>query len=173
MKKSIIKLYTIFLMLLVIGQISCNNKEIKKSQKLNTAPKIEGQAISYPSLPMATVEKLYKECTYMDYIFDNLNFSISQDKQSSIRASIGFISTEPPENIPTGCKSIGRKFFHINGEIVLEADVYFSNNCSFYIFFENGKPKYANKMTTEGLNFYNNIIKTGQQQEKEILKGTQ
>ncbi len=110
------------------------------------------------SIPQATVMKMWEECTYIDYIFHHLPFSMSQDEQSSIRANLGYISTEPQAFLPAKCKPMARQFFQVNGEIVLEADVYLSKPCKFYVFVENEKPVYANKMTPAGEQFFQNMF---------------
>lgn len=144
---------------------SCVDKnEEHKAVKLEKKQIIKSKQINYPSITIDILNKLYTECNYMDYIFHDLDFSISQDNPNSIKASIKFISTSVPSEIPEGCKSIGRKFFHIDGQIVLEAEVYFSTQCAFYIFYENGKATYANTMTKEGLNFYGNVSNTNKSQ---------
>lgn len=164
------------IIILIFSLYSCKEQEsikttatIKTNQVEQESIPKDGVIIDYPSVPEELMKNLYENCEYMDYIFNDLNFSISQDNRNSIRASIGFVSTERQTIIPSGCKAIGRKFFHVNGEIIAEADVYYSDNCTFYIFFENSKPVYANKMTQAGLNFYGNIIKSGNEQEKKIL----
>jgi len=110
------------------------------------------------SIPQATVMKMWDECTYIDYIFHNLPFSMSQDQQESIRTNLSYISTEPQAFIPAQCKPMGRQFFHVNGEIVMEADVYLSVPCKFYVFVENEKPVFANKMTPAGEQFFSNMF---------------
>ncbi len=166
----------LLLLLLILSVWSCKNNDTKTDkteqviQKVVSPQEEKAKPLSYPSIPKEIIVNLYENSEYMDYIFHDLNFSISQDSRSSIRSSLAFISKETPKEIGAGCKSLGRKFFHVNGEIVLEAEVYFTNTCAFYIFFVDGKPTYANKMTQEGLNFYANIIKAGQKQEQKIIK---
>ncbi len=147
--------------------LSCNEKSKENKIDISNPEKnhiVKAKPLNYPSITIEILNKLYEECTYMDYIFNELDFSISQDNPNSIRASIKFISTSVPSEIPEGCTSMGRKFFHIDGEIVLEAEVYYSPQCAFYVFYENGKAIYANTMTKEGLNFYGNVSNTNKSQ---------
>lgn len=111
-----------------------------------------------PSVPAELMKKLFMECDYTDYIFHDLPFSMSQDEQASIRANLNYVSTEPIGSIPAGCKPMGRQFYHINGEIVLEANVYYDANCKFYVFVDGEKPLYANKMTETGEKFFSSMI---------------
>jgi hypothetical protein len=116
-----------------------------------------------PSLPQAEMKKLFDEATYVDYIFYDLPFSVSQDNKASIHANLNMISPEKMNGISKSCKPIGREFFHIGGEIVYEADLYFSEGCFGYIFLKDEKPTYANKLSAEGGKFYSNLIKQSNQ----------
>jgi len=71
------------------------------------------------------------------------------------------ISVGSPINWSPGCESLGREFFHVEGEIVMEAELYFTEDgsCRAYIFYENGKPAYANAVSDAGINFYSNLLK--------------
>ncbi len=114
-----------------------------------------------PGIPTDVMVQLLNQCTYIDYIFKDLPFSVSQNEDPSIDQNIRFIdSSKPVGHLPQNCTPIARKFFQINGEIVYDVDVYFSNNCTFYVFVDKqNKPIYANYMTPAGIEFYNNIIK--------------
>lgn len=122
-------------------------------------------AVPLESIPKDIVMNLWDKCTYIDYIFHSLPFSMSQDEQESIRANLNYIATIPQTNIPTDCKPIARQMFHIGGDIVLECDVYLSETCQFYVFVENEKPIYANKMTPDGLKFFSTMFSKVDQQK--------
>lgn len=114
--------------------------------------------VAFESIPKATIMNLWEKCTYIDYIFHDLPFSMSQDSKESIQANLNYIATEAQAFIPADCKPMARQMFHIDGEIVLECDVYLSDKCQFYVFVENEKPKYANRMTPDGLNFFGTMF---------------
>jgi hypothetical protein len=150
--------------------ISCNS-----NQKTNT-PAVavaESTAAKFklPSLPQAEMERLIKEATFIDYIFYDLPFSISQDNQPSIHANLKLISSGVLDNLPLNCKPIGREFFQINGEIVHEADLYFSDGCYGYVFLKDGKPIYANKLTEAGMTFYTKIVNQSNQIKNQATNG--
>ncbi len=111
-----------------------------------------------PMVPIETMQKLWNECEFVDYIFFDLPFSMSQTEQPSIRANLNYIDRAPIGPRPKSCKPIAREFFQINGEIVFEADVYYSTGCKYYVFFEGKNPVYANKMSEAGEKFYNQMI---------------
>ncbi len=124
----------------------------------NRTKKLPKNSVELTSVPPDIIRDLWNNCTYIDYIFHTLPFSMSQDEQTSIRANLSYIAGEAQPYIPGDCKSIARQMFHINGEIVLEADVYLSETCQFYVFVENEKPVYANKMTPEALEFFSSMF---------------
>lgn len=113
-----------------------------------------------PSLTTDYMKKIATNCDYIDYIFYDLPISISQDEKSAIMSNINFISRETVDSYSSNCKSMGRKSFQSNGEIILEADIYLdrTNGCYFYIFLIDGKPTYANKISKDGINFYFNVF---------------
>jgi len=145
---------------LILGlffMFSCK-EEAKKPDKVEK--KAEAAVdMSKPEIPGITNEvmiRLLDQCTYVDYIFHSLPYSISQNEDPSIDMNISFIDYKRPlGRIPINCKPIGRKFFHINGEIVYDIDVYLNSQCKFYVFVDkNNKPIFANYMTEDGIKFY-------------------
>ncbi len=136
---------------------SSTSNEVTEQTTQNTSDFKKGTA-NLPSIPKEMMQKLWDQCEFVDYIFYELPFSMSQTEQPSIRANLNYVGTGSIPGVPSTCKAIGREFFQINGEIVMEAEVYFSQECRFYIFFEDGKPKYSNKMSPDGEKFYNQMI---------------
>ncbi len=156
----------LFLFLFLGFFINQGCKTEKKEKTTSNTPQMEVDESS-PLIPGITEEimlKLINECTYIDYIFRELPFSLSQNEPPSIKQNILFIDFEKPlGRIPKNCKPDGRKFFQIKGEIVYDADVYLLNGCTFYVFVDKAnKPIFANYITKEGVNFYNNIIQQAQ-----------
>lgn len=120
---------------------------------------------TYPSIPVDKVKMLWDNCDYVDFVFYYLNFSMSQKVQNSIRQTIAHISSDVPKINPN-CQPIGRIFFQSDGKNISEADIFYSNGCSYYIFYEDGKYAYANLMLPQGAQFYDNIFKQVQGQKK-------
>lgn len=167
-------LYTL-LITLSFALISCGGEASKKetstanakpSQSAPTAPKpgVKNQ-VALESIPRSVIMDLWQNCTYIDYIFHDLPFSMSQDEKESIQANLNYIATEAQAYIPNNCKAMARQMFHVGGDIVLECDVYLSDNCQFYVFVENEKPKYANKMTPDALKFFGTMFSKVDQQK--------
>ena len=152
--------------------VSCKTDQKKDINQSDAKKEVISQKFQdLNSLPGDLMLRLFNEATYIDYIFHNLPFSISQDDKPSITSNLKLISPERLGPIPTTCKPMGREFFHIGGEIVAEADVYFQNGCYGYVFLENEKPIYANKVSEAGAKFYSNIITKAQQIKNNAING--
>lgn len=155
----------IFYLLFLIGLVSivsCNSKSEQKATSTTTpaiTPVAEDLGPEIPGVPEEVLLKLFEECTFIDYIFHKLPFSLSQNEDKSIKQNISFIDyARPLKHIPKNCKPIARKFYQIKGEIVYEADMYLDKDCKFYVFIDkSNKPIYANYMTEAGIKFYAGI----------------
>lgn len=137
--------------------MACKDETKKPSQTpQKVAPVVDMSQPEIPGITREVLIKLLDQCTYVDYIFHSLPYSISQNEDPSIDMNISYIDYKRPlGRIPKDCKPIGRKFFHINGEIVYDVDVYLTNQCKFYVFMDKAnKPIFANYMTEAGINFY-------------------
>lgn len=140
----------------------------------NTADRqgeMDANGNEYQSITADIMQNLYNNCQFIDYIFNDLPFSMNQSESNGIKGTISHVTTIAQPTIPADCKPIARQLFQIDGEIVLEADVYFSENCQFFVFFEGRKPIYANKMSASGIEFYTNIIKQAMQARQSATNG--
>lgn len=122
---------------------------------------------TYPSIPTEDMKMLWDSSDYVDVVFYYEDFSISQKNQGDIRGMLKYISEGTPKINPA-CQPIGRIFFQIDGRNAAEADIFFAQGCTFFLFYKNGKKAYANGFTESGVNFFNNIFASvkGQQQKK-------
>lgn len=123
------------------------------------APTQEAEAPSYPSVPADTIRALFNECDYIDYVFYYTNFSVSQKEKRDIQTAITYIASETPAISPN-CKPVGRIFYQVDGENRVEADLYFDQTCMYYLFYEDGKPAYANRIMPAGIDFYTKIFQS-------------
>lgn len=117
---------------------------------------------TYPSISIDRLEYLWNNANYMDVVFYELPVSLNQSTPEQIRSTIAHISEKPPI-IDPNCKAVGRIFFQVDGVNVEEADIYFQNGCTFYLWLKDGKPTHANTFTQAGIDFYNNIYAQVQQ----------
>lgn len=111
----------------------------------------------YPSLPAERMRELYNNVDYIDFVFYYTNFSMNQSDDSSIKATLSNVSTEVP-GIDPACQPIGSLFFQSNGQELIQAELFFTENCVYYIWLENGQRTYANKMTPNGFTFYERVF---------------
>jgi hypothetical protein len=149
-----------FIALLLTGILySCGSDGSADSQNDTTEPATNpvAEVPSYPSVPADTIKALFNECDYIDYVFYYTNFSVSQKEQRDIQTAITYIASETPEINPN-CKPVGRIFYQVEGENRVEADLYFSQGCMYYLFYEDGKPAYANRIMPNGISFYTKIF---------------
>lgn len=109
------------------------------------------------SLPAPIFDKLQNECDYVDYIFYDLPISFSQSDVGGIRQMLQFIENETTD-IPPSCKPTARLAFLAAGDIIIEADLYFMEDCALFVFLENDSPKYIHKLSAAGKTYYHNIL---------------
>ncbi|MEM1214784.1 MAG: hypothetical protein AAGJ82_03820 [Bacteroidota bacterium] len=111
----------------------------------------------YPSITQEKMRYLYDNCDYVDFIFYGTNFSMSQKEQNAIRSTLAGVATNPATALST-CQAIGRVFFQVDGKNEAEADLFFGNECLYYLWLEDGTYKYGNGLTQEGFEFYQKIF---------------
>jgi hypothetical protein len=156
---------TVAIVVLSFAALSCSQPSTDKSaqnRETTTTP-----ASSFSTLPVETLRTLVAECDYIDLIVYNPSFSMSQSEAASIQATLQQIGDGVPAHNPSN-QPFGRIFYQSKGETLLEADVYLGQTGSYFIFYQDKKQAFANVMTTQGVNFYINIINRlqgGEQQQ--------
>jgi hypothetical protein len=147
------------LIVLIIGCKEASKKEA--GSKIEPAPStISVQKSELRGMTQEEFIEIQSKCNAVDYIFHSLPFSINQNDKASVLTNLGFIGAEQADAIPANCKALGREFFQAEGEIFLEADLYYCPPDHFsYVFFKDNKAFAANKMSTDGINFYSNLIR--------------
>ena len=156
----IIALSLIFCSVLSCGNApssTTNTNQPAASSTNNTTNTNTGTA-ALTGLPIEIQRNLFENCDYIDYTFFNFNFAMSQGEPQAIKSNISLLSDEVQATIPPECKPIGRKYYHVDGQIVMEAELYFGDDCYFYIYKDGHQSLYGNKLSQQGINFYLNII---------------
>lgn len=160
-------LYLAFCTLVCLSMAACGNNTASENTGSSTAsenadapvaPPANGNAVSYPSLPIARMQALYDSTDYIDFVFYYANFSMNQSNDPSIKATLGHVSNEVPTVYPDACQPIGSLFFQSGGKEIMQAELYFSERCVYFIWLENGQRTYANKMTPAGFQFYQQVF---------------
>lgn len=141
---------------------ACTGKPTAAGQEEGTNPPAaaatEGQSQSpYPSLPVARMQELFDKADYIDFVFYYADFSMNQSDEASIKATLAHVSTEVP-NVDPACQPIGSLFFQSQGQELIQAELYYTGQCVYFIWLENGRRTYANKMTPAGFQFYQKIF---------------
>ena len=126
-------------------------------------PKANGK-MSPSGITAEYVQLIVDSCSHVDMIFNDFPISISQTEQNAIIGDLTYLSPTILETIPVGCKPLGRKVYNGNGRVLIEADLYFTENCRFMVFIQNEKALFANQLNEKGINFYNNLLQQVQSQ---------
>lgn len=149
----------ILLLSIVIFLFSCKSNETKNQATVATA----GVAEVPPLIPSDVLINLFENCTYIDFIFATLPFSISQGDKPSIQQTIANIAHVQPATIDLTCPYFAEQIFQIDGEIVLDAKIFFQQNCVYYLFYKDAELLYSASFNDAGIRFYNNIIAQAKQ----------
>ena len=163
------------LICLVVLPLLMSCKQDAKPVKASTPPPakaaVANKAPIYPKLPNQYLQVMWEKGQMIDYLFHELPFSMNQNEPSSIKTNLTYIDEAPVLEIPAGCKPMARQFYQVDGEIIFEADVYFLDNCKFYVFFVDNKPMYANQMSAAGQQFFTSMIRQAMQARGNIQNG--
>jgi len=108
-------------------------------------------------------DQLLKTADHIDYIFSTIPLSMNQEGQSSVYQDLRFLSSKPLPGMINGCQPLARKIYLGNGEIIVEADLYFSNGCFYQIFISEEKALYGNYLSAEGLDYYVKLMDQAKQ----------
>lgn len=120
----------------------------------------EGQA--FPSIDVSVLENLWENCDFVDYVYYELPISASLDNQASIRSALSHVADQAAAKLPN-CKALGRVFYQIDGENVLQGDIFFSKGCTYFLWVDNKGKYYAgNLMMDTGMKFFASNIQAAQ-----------
>lgn len=109
-----------------------------------------------PRLPLTQMQRLVDSVDYVDYLFHELDFSMSLDDERGIKYALAQIGEEAARPAQ-GCQPIGRIFYQIEGRVAAQADLYFSAGCTYLAFVDDaGAVTHANEMSPVGEDFLNN-----------------
>jgi hypothetical protein len=144
MMKRIFKLIYICCTLVLFA--GCSNNEKKSADSTDLT-----------SIPETVYLRLLGECDYVDIIFFDSPVSMSQDDEAGIQSTLTFISKQLAKPDPD-CKPLGRISYMIKGDIIAEGDFYCTEGCTYILFMEENKPKYANVLSPGGIQFFQNIL---------------
>jgi hypothetical protein len=138
----------------LLSLVACKGEEKKAAvSDTKVAPQEVPGNIELSALQPDVFKYVYENCDYLDIIFENLPFSMSQDNQNGIKSLMSYIDFQPPVALKDDCTPMGRQIYQIAGEVIMEADMYVSPDCNYYVFFYQGKT-YYNAMVPKGVEFF-------------------
>jgi len=133
-------------------------EEGKSESKTDKKSLEEGKIYRLPPLPQHIYDEIYKYSDYLDVLFEDLDFSMSQDNNASIRVFLKNINLKRSAALNTACKPMGHVSFIKNGISIIEADFYHQPGCYYFIFnYEGDPPMFSNAMSETGIRFFNNL----------------
>lgn len=113
-------------------------------------------AAAAPPLPRAAMRRLVDSVDHIDYLFYELEFSMSLDEARGVRYALAQVGEQTASLAPT-CRPIGRVIYQIGGRIAAEADLYFAPGCTGFAFVDDtGAAAHVNAMSEVGKDFLNN-----------------
>lgn len=142
--------YIAIVLILVISLSACNNQKDVQVEVENTP--------AAPSLPSMSEEELvaiFQATDEVDILFLEKSFSMNAPGNMA-KQVIQNISPAGVEKTP--CKEICYLFVKSQGEQIAHIGAFLDNGCSYYVFYEDNKPKYINGMTQGGIDFFNRIF---------------
>ncbi len=157
-------MHRILVFLTLVFVLSCNSSENKNEttsevKETQTNPPQTQQEIYLPSISLEEMESLWNNCNQADFTYYQLPISTSLSDKYSIQQSFKHVSDTPvPLDMKNRCFAIARVFYKKDGDDLMDAEIYFSQGCSFFVFFKDGKPAYSNLMTNAGVKHFDQII---------------
>jgi len=152
-----------FLLLLFISFsfFQCKNE---KKEQADTATEVSTTVnipqSNFTSIPREKMMSLWENCTSIDFIVIDQPYSVSANDQQQARAFLRHVSTDIATPL-NNCKKTATISYLGTDGILLDADLYFADlntNCNYFVFYEDGKAKYANRITQEGYDYYKQIF---------------
>lgn len=136
--------------------LACQNSSDKPVPA--KVPQASSQGKKYPPMTGTELKPLWENVDLIDYTFFDIPISMSYDNKGGIQTSLSHISADQANIIPS-CKPFARIYYGVQGDHVMEADLFFTPTCRYFIFYKKGKPVFSNEMTPQGVAFLENIVK--------------
>ncbi|MCC6753037.1 MAG: hypothetical protein IT266_03525 [Saprospiraceae bacterium] len=151
------------LYLLLAFSTGCKNEKTSKGAK----PAVSGKAIELDLMDADNISSLRSEGTSVDLISlkKDVNVSMSFDNPQAFSIIMSFITSDKGV-LTTSCLPDAHLIVQKNGDILREMDLYYQNGCNAMVFLDaEGKKIAANSISNEGVDFFNNFLKTKSSQD--------
>jgi hypothetical protein len=155
-------------MMLTLGCITgCQNTQRSTTSEAETKaqqpPKLPIKMQSDLGIQKEHLQMIIDECTQIDITFNDLPFTMNQSTQSAIISDLSYIDAKYYNEVSGNCRPMARKVYYGKDGVLLECDLYFSENCLYFVFIKDEIPLFANGINDVGINFYNGVLaKVGQ-----------
>ncbi|MBK9221220.1 MAG: hypothetical protein WAR77_09175 [Saprospiraceae bacterium] len=143
--------------------VSCKTDGNKNS---NSSPN-SGKKVDLNAFPADKITEINKVCTSIDLISlkKDVNVSMSFDNPQSVAIILSFV-TDDAGNLTNMCAPEAHLMFQNNGEIIQEMDLFYKNGCNALVFLDKeGKQIGANLISNEGVDFFQNFLKSKNSQD--------
>lgn len=147
----------LFSLCVMLLGISCKS-DTSKSTQAQTSKSTSTEVQLLPTMDQHLRQELLEKCDAVDYVFDNLPYSMSLDDKVSIRQNLQLIDSKPCTQDYRNAPHLGRQHFMMDGDIRWIADIYFGPECNCYVFSQNNTPTFAHAISPAGINFYTKMI---------------
>lgn len=127
----------------------------------------KGKKVEYQAFPMDKISQMRSEATSVDLISlkKDVNISMSFDNPQSVSIIMSFF-TEEAGLVTNLCLPDAHLMVQKNGEILQEMDLFYQNGCNAMVFMDVQQNKLgANKISKEGIDFFNNFLKSKTSQD--------
>lgn len=155
----------------IMTTIACSNESKTSTSSVETTEQTQTatrQGTPFPSITEEWMNKLATQCDHLDYTFLELPFSMSANEGAAKGSVMSFLRhiSVTPAIVLNDCPTVAKIYYQIKGEIVMEADFhFFRDECRYFVFYEDGKPKYANYLTAEAAGYYEQIFSSVTKQQ--------
>lgn len=142
--------YIANIFILIVLLSACNN-QVNTETEVENIPKVQ----ALPGMSEEELVSIFQATDEVDILFLEKSFSMNAPGNMAKQA-IQNISPVGVERTP--CREICYLFVKSQGEQIAHIGAFLDNGCSYYVFYEDNKPKYVNGMTQGGIDFFNRIF---------------
>ncbi|MEO7174555.1 MAG: hypothetical protein ABIV51_01950 [Saprospiraceae bacterium] len=141
------KYFLIIASILAIGLVFCQQKDEQKG---------ELRDLSEQAIPIERLQYLLDSCTAIEYIFYDPSRNISIEKRIVVDQHINFISKNA-QALDAACIPIAHVMFRVKKLIPIEAELYYSKDCQYWLITDRKRKQYIQKINPAGIEFIQQI----------------
>ncbi len=167
-------------MLCLAVLVACKNETATQTTPTTVQPEnapastgiTAGPAATLPIIPLEEYKALAENTNSIDIVPFESNLSMSiPDKASCYQFVANHILDTQVAEMPC-TKPNGRIFFNKDGDSILEANIYYTEQCKYLVFYKagNNTPLYATQITEQGKKYFESIYGANAMQELQKLQ---